>query len=99
MSGSTDWNNAFRSRCYFRTPKTEEGTEINENLRTFKGKKNNRGKKGGPIDVEFRDGLFVPINVQGGFDKLATEARADDAFMTLVKRFCPRADRQRHQGD
>jgi RecA-family ATPase len=41
-SGSTD--NAFRARCYFKTPKTEQGTPINNNLRTFEGKKNNRGE-------------------------------------------------------
>jgi len=39
LSGSTDWNNAFRSRCYFSTPKTNNETEINKNLRTFEGKK------------------------------------------------------------
>src|ERR1700745_3169167 len=58
MSGSTDWNNAFRSRCYFHAPKTEQGIEINKNLRIFEGKKNNRGELGGPIEVELKKGLF-----------------------------------------
>ncbi len=87
ISGSTDWNNAFRNRCYFRTTKTEQGTEINKNLRTFEGKKNNRGELGGPIEVEFRNGLFVPVKIPGGLDRLASEAKIDDAFMEILKRF------------
>lgn len=86
-SGSTDWNNAFRSRLYFKTPKTEQGTEINKNLRTFEGKKNNRGELGAPIDVEFKNGLFVPVNIPGGLDKLAADAKINETFTALLKRF------------
>jgi hypothetical protein len=84
LSGSTDWNNAFRSRLYFSTPKTDKGAEINKNLRILEGKKNNRGEIGGPIEVEFKDGLFVPINIPGGLGKLASEARADGIFIDLI---------------
>jgi hypothetical protein len=87
LAGLTDWNNAFRSRCYFRTPKTDQGHEINKNLRTFEGKKNNRGELGGPIEVEFRNGLFVPVNIPGGFNKLAAEQKGEDVFLMLLKRF------------
>ena len=88
MSGSTDWNNAFRSRCYFRIPKNAEGTEIKD-LRIFEGKKNNRGDKGAPIEIQFdkEKGLFLPVRGLSGFDKMATEQRAEDVFLTLLKRF------------
>jgi hypothetical protein len=82
MSGSTDWNNAFRSRCYFR-----QKTEINKNLRTFEGRKNNRGGTGAPIEVEFKNGLFVPVNIPGGFDKLAADKKIDDIFISILAKF------------
>src|SRR5262249_54384056 len=83
LSGSTDWNNAFRSRCYFYSPKTEEGVEVNKNLRVFEGKKNNREELGGPIDVEWKNGVFVPVNAPGGFSKMAADRKADDVFLGL----------------
>jgi RecA-family ATPase len=87
LSGSTDWNNGFRSRCYFHSPKNQDGTEINKNLRIFEGKKNNRGELGAPIAVEWKNGLFVPVQGTGGFDKLAAEQKADDVFLDLLTQF------------
>jgi RecA-family ATPase len=56
LSGSTDWNNAVRSRLYFRT-KPE-----NKNLRTLLSMKSNYGERGGAFDVEWKNGVFVPVN-------------------------------------
>jgi RecA-family ATPase len=86
-SGSTGWNNAVRSRLYFQTAKASDGSEPNPNLRTLQGMKNNYGVRGGKIDLEWKNGLFVPINGPAGLDKIAAEAKADDVFLTLLKRF------------
>jgi RecA-family ATPase len=86
MSGSTDWNNAFRSRLYFQRVKID-GQELNENLRTLEGKKANYSAKGAKIDLEWKDGLFVPVHGPLGLDKLAADAKAEDVFLTLLKRF------------
>jgi RecA-family ATPase len=82
-SGSTDWSNGVRSRLYFK-PKDGAG---NENIRTLQGKKANYSEVGGAIDVVWRDGLFAPVTKLSGFNKIAADAKADDVFLTLVKRF------------
>lgn len=86
-SGSTGWNNSGRSRLYFQRVKTSEGGEPNKNLRTFEGKKANYSEIGGKFDVEWKDGLFRRVIGPLGLDKLAAEAKADDVFLTLLKRF------------
>jgi hypothetical protein len=82
-SGSTDWHNSVRARIYLETP---AGLE-NNGQRIFKGMKNNRGELGGPIEIEWKDGLFRRINGPTGFDKLAAEQRVNEVFLMLLKRF------------
>jgi hypothetical protein len=53
-------------------------------VRTFEGKKNNRGELGAPVDVEFKNGLFVPVNTRGGVDKLIADADAERVFLDLL---------------
>jgi RecA-family ATPase len=86
-SGSTGWNNSVRSRLYFQTAKASDGTEPDVNLRTLQGMKANYGVRGGKVDVEWKNGLFVPVQGPTGLDKMATDAKADDVFLTLLKHF------------
>jgi RecA-family ATPase len=86
MSGSTGWNDAVRSRLYFQTAKASDGTEPNKNLRTLEGKKSNYGEAGGKITLEWKNGLFVPVQMEIGLDKMAVEAKADEVFLVLLKR-------------
>ena len=86
-SGSTGWSNAVRSRLYLQTAKASDGSEPNPNLRTLQGMKSNYGVPGGKIDLEWKNGLFVPVQGATGLDKMAAEAKTDDVFLTLLKRF------------
>lgn len=86
-SGSTGWSNSGRSRLYFQRVKTADGGEPNKNLRTFEGKKANYSEVGGKFDVEWKGGLFRRVGGSTGFDKAAAEQKADDVFLTLLKRF------------
>src|SRR3984893_4875899 len=86
MSGSTGWSNAVRSRLYFQTAKASDGTEPNKSLRTLEGKKSNYGEAGSKITLEWKNGLFVPVQGETGLDKMAAEAKADDVFLILLKR-------------
>lgn len=87
LSGSTDWNNGVRSRLYFQTPKTSDGETLNKDLRTLESKKSNYGEHGGTIDLEWKNGLFGPVQTPGGFHKLAAERKADDTFLNLLAEF------------
>jgi RecA-family ATPase len=69
LSGSTDWNNAVRSRLYLKTPKTDDDITPNKNLRTLEGMKSNYAERGGRIDLEWKAGVFVRVNEPGGFSK------------------------------
>src|ERR1019366_3112527 len=86
MSGSTGCNNAVRSRMYFQTAKASDGTEPNQNLRTLEGKKSNYGVPGGKIDLEWKNGLFVPVQGATGLDKMAADAKVDNGFVTILKK-------------
>jgi RecA-family ATPase len=86
-SGSTGWSNAVRSRLYLQTAKASDGSEPNPNLRTLQGMKSNYGVPGGKIDLEWKNGLFVPVHGAIGLDKMAADAKADDTFLTILKRF------------
>jgi RecA-family ATPase len=87
LSGSTDWNNGVRSRLYLQTPKLNDGIAPNKNLRTFEGVKSNYGERGGKIDLEWKNGVFVRVNEPSGFNKLAAEQKADDVFLSLLAKF------------
>lgn len=87
LSGSTDWNNGVRSRLYMQTPKLDDGSEPNKNLRTLEGMKSNYGERGAKIDLEWKNGVFVRLAGPIGFDKLAAEANANDTFLLLVAKF------------
>jgi RecA-family ATPase len=84
-SGSTGWNNAVRSRLYFQTAKASDGSEPIKTMRTLEGLKSNYGAPGGKIDLEWKNGLFVPVQGPGGFDKLANEQKAEEAYLKTLK--------------
>jgi RecA-family ATPase len=87
LSGSTDWNNAVRSRLYLETQKASDDSAQPNNLRTLKGMKANYGERGGKIDLEWKAGVFRHIREPAFLDKLAAEKKADDVFLTLLGSF------------
>jgi RecA-family ATPase len=84
-SGSTGWSNSVRSRLYFQIAKAADGSEPDKNLRTLEGMKSNYGVPGGKIDLEWKNGLFVPVHGPTGIDKLAADKKAEDVFIGLLK--------------
>ena len=49
--------------------------------------KSNYGVPGGKIDLEWKNGLFVPVQGPSGLDKMAADAKADEVFLAILKRF------------
>jgi hypothetical protein len=49
--------------------------------------KSNYGVPGGKIDLEWKNGLFVPVQGPTGLDKIAREKKAENAFLDLLKEF------------
>jgi RecA-family ATPase len=86
-SGSTAWSNSVRSRLYLQGAKASDGSEPDKNLRVLEAKKSNYGPADTSITLEWKNGLFVPVQGPVGLDKLALEAKVEDAFLTILKRF------------
>jgi RecA-family ATPase len=53
----------------------------------MKFKKNNYGPVSDSVVLRFKNGLFLPEQSVSGLDKVAREAKADETFLDLLKRF------------
>jgi RecA-family ATPase len=89
ISGDTQWHNAVRARCYIRGVKQEHeaGTDTDADLREIFWKKNQYGPTSDSIVLRWQDGLFLPIAGISSLDQAAQDSRAEDVFLTLLRRF------------
>lgn len=66
QAGARTWSNLSRSRWLMKWPKEyDEDSDDICNERQILTKKNNYGPRKGPLRVEWREGVFVPIAVAG----------------------------------
>jgi RecA-family ATPase len=86
LSGTTQWHNAVRARLYIKGIKPEAGEQPDNDLREIVFKKNQYGSTAETIVLRWQDGLFLPVPGVTSLDKVAREAKADDVFITLLKR-------------
>jgi RecA-family ATPase len=87
LSGSTGWHNSVRARMYLTSPAAEEDEQPDTDLREMRFKKNNYGPVSDSIVLRYRNGLFLPEHGVSGLDKIAREAKAEEVFLNLLKRF------------
>ena len=85
-SGSTQWNNAVRSRMYFAIPKTDKDVELDPDLRLLSLDKANRARTGEKITLKWNNGLFVPVEFSSS-DLMVRRAEAKAVFMGLMRKF------------
>jgi RecA-family ATPase len=89
-SGSTQWNNAFRSRMYFRGEEKEsKDDEIDANYRELEVMKANYAVKGEIVRLRWNNGVFVAdksaeVNV---IDPNATKRAEDEEFLMKLDEF------------
>ena len=81
-SGSTQWNNAARSRMYFASP--VEGDDEG-NVRELRVMKANYGPKGEKVRLRWQRGVFVPEGSASTPERLAEEARVDELFLRCLE--------------
>jgi RecA-family ATPase len=86
ISGSTAWHGAFRFRQYLKGIKPSDGEQPDGDLRELEFKKNQYGPLGETVVLRYRNGLFLPEAGMSNLDKVSREAKADDIFVTLLKR-------------
>jgi RecA-family ATPase len=85
LSGTTQWHNAVRARGYMKGVKPAEGEQPDNDLREISFKKNQYGK----LDetIKWQDGMFLPLPGVRSLDKVAQEAKAEEVFIDLLRRF------------
>jgi hypothetical protein len=81
-SGSTQWNNCYRSRLYFATlnQRDEEGSDI----KTLQMMKNNRGPIGEKIRLFWENNVFKVYGSKTSLQRMAADAAVDDAFLKCL---------------
>jgi RecA-family ATPase len=87
LSGSTGWHNSVRARMYLRGVQPSEGEQQDSDLREIEFLKNNYGPKGESVVLRYKNGLFLPVPGASSLEKIASEATADEAFLSLLWRF------------
>jgi RecA-family ATPase len=81
LSGSTAWHNAVRARMYLTA--TGEDAE----LRELQFKKNNYGPIANRLLLRWKNGVYVPEPGAGSIERLATDQKTDELFLTLLGQF------------
>jgi RecA-family ATPase len=87
LSGSTQWHNAVRARFYMKGVKSADGEQPENNLREIVFKKNQYGPISDQIVLRYQDGMFLPVPGMTSLDQAAHEAKVNDIFLALLRRF------------
>jgi RecA-family ATPase/DNA polymerase I-like protein with 3'-5' exonuclease and polymerase domains len=87
LSGNTQWHNAVRARAYLKSVKPEAGEQLDNDLRELAFKKNNYARREESIVLRYQSGLYLPVPGLASLDKAASERKAEDVFIELLKRF------------
>lgn len=86
-SGSTAWSNSVRARLYLERIVDEGNREIDSDIRLLQVKKSNYGPIGIELRLRWQNGAFILDDKQGGFDKIAAQAKAERVFLDLLVAF------------
>lgn len=96
-SGSTDWNNAARSRLYFSIPKPDrDGAEPDEDSRILSRKKANYAKRGEVTELRYHKGVFI-VDRQGQEAATAFRPPVEKVFLDLLDKFASQGRRVSHK--
>ncbi len=81
-AGSTAWHNAVRSRLYLTNPTQQDSEQGDPDKRTLTTKKANYARGGEMIELEWRNGVFVPLGL--GLSKSTRENQAEAIFLQCL---------------
>jgi len=88
ISGTTQWFNSIRAQMYLKSPdEDDENTGDQSDLRELQFLKNQYGRKGTAIRLQWKNGLYLPVSSPGTLDALAAEQKVDNLFLALLRRF------------
>jgi RecA-family ATPase len=89
LSGSTAWHNSVRARAYLTSQTSEDGQDTG--LRQLDFKKNNYGPISASVTLQWKAmgkaGVYVPLSSGNPLEKAATDAKAEQTFLELLRRY------------
>jgi RecA-family ATPase len=89
LSGSTQWHNSVRARGYLHTEKAEDdatGTRVLEFM------KSNYSALSERVELQWSNGLFVPVRAPSGPEQAARNAAVETLFLELLDRSAAKGD-------
>ena len=87
-SGSTGWNNAFRSRMYFHgQQKDDPDDDIDRDYRELEVMKANYTLNGEVVKLRWSNGVFAPDQERAEIDQNAIQRAAEEEFLTRLDEF------------
>jgi RecA-family ATPase len=87
ISGSTQWHNSVRARMWLKGQKAQPGEQDDTDARELVFKKNNYGPISDTLVLRWDKGMFLPTPGVHSLDRAAREAREEEVFLKLLKRF------------
>jgi RecA-family ATPase len=87
LSGSTQWHNSVRARSYLHTEKTGDVDEADTaGTRVLEFMKSNYSALSERVELQWSNGLFVPVRAPSGPEQAARNATCDALFLQLLDR-------------
>jgi RecA-family ATPase len=87
LSGSTQWHNAVRARCYMKGVKADAGEQPDGDLRELVFKKAQYSALPDSIVLSYQGGMFLPLPGVSNLDRLARQAKTQEVFLILLARY------------
>ena len=84
-SGSTGWNNAFRSRIYLRNPEPDPNEPPDPMARIIERKKANYASRNDEIKLHWQNGVIVPDGASTAGKTAFGRLDATDVFLALLR--------------
>ena len=81
-SGSTAWLGTFRSLLHLATPKPDDGTPPDPEMRLLTRTKSNAARRDETIELRWKDGVFVPIHAPSGI--IGSRRTCEQVFLDLL---------------
>ncbi len=81
LSGSTQWHNSVRARAYMHENDDQSGTRVLEFM------KSNYSALSERVELQWSNGLYVPVRIPSAPEQAANRAKADAVFLSLLEKF------------
>jgi RecA-family ATPase len=91
LSGSTQWHNSMRARAYMHML-AENGSQNTTGTRVLEFLKSNYSALSEQVDLQWSNGLYLPVRTPTGPEQAAKNAAADALFLQLLERSATRRE-------